>query len=50
MVRQATPDDYDVIVRLSEGIYDGYVYVPDMHARGGVERESREYAVSNTHV
>ncbi|KAI0239716.1 hypothetical protein LSAT2_009576 [Lamellibrachia satsuma] len=31
VVRRATPDDYDVIVRLSEGLYNGYDYVPDIY-------------------
>ena len=31
MVRRATPDDYDAIFRLSEGLYDGYVCIPDTY-------------------
>ena len=31
VVRRATPDDYDAIVRLSEGLYEGYDYVPDIY-------------------
>ena len=31
MVRRATPDDYDAIVHLSEGLYDGFAYVPDIY-------------------
>ena len=31
VVRRATPDDYDAIIRISEGIYDGYDYVPDIY-------------------
>ena len=31
VVRSATSDDYDCIVRISKDIYEGYDYLPDIY-------------------